>query len=182
MTARRDRSPEKIDGRVKFLLFVLGLYGIAALFDPALAMDAFGYFAVMLVKVAPVLALVFVVLLLTNIFLNPERIHRHLGRESGLKGWLYAVAAGLVISGPPYLLFPMLGELKRHGARNALLAAILYNRNVKIHFLPAIVYYFGLRYTVVLSFYIILFSLINGKLVELLIGDDSSPETGGQKG
>lgn len=45
----------------------------------------------------------------------------------------------------------MLGHLKRQGARNALLATMLYNRNVKIYFLPAIVYYFGIRYAVVPS-------------------------------
>jgi len=65
----------------------------------------------------------------------------------------------------------MFGELKKHGARTALLATILYNRNVKIHFVPAIIYYFGIRYTVVLSIYILLFSLLNGKLIELLIDE-----------
>lgn len=158
-----------LSGRLKFLLFTLALYGATALFDPALALAALKYFTVILAKVVPVLALVFVVLFLTNLFLKPERIRRHLGSESGLRGWFYAVVGGIFISGPPYVLYPMLGELQKHGARNALIATMLYNRNVKIHFLPAIIYYFGLRYTVVLSVYILLFSLVNGKLLEMLV-------------
>lgn len=165
--------PGRISGRTKFLLAVLAAYGVVALFDPAVVQDAWLYFTAMLIKVLPVLVLVFVVLLLLNLFLHPERIQQHLGTESGLKGWLYAIAAGIFISGPPYLLFPMLGQLKRHGARNALLAAMLYNRNVKIHFLPALIYYFGWPYAVTLSVYIILFSLLNGIVVEWLVKNDT---------
>lgn len=172
MKAEEQPKPKKINGRVKFLLVVLAIYGVVALFDPDVVRSAFTYFLDMLAKVIPILVLVFMVLLLLNMYLDPRKIRKHLGRESGLRGWMYAIVAGLLISGPPYLLFPMLGELKRHGARNGLLAAVLYNRNVKIHFLPAIIFYFGLRYTVVLSFCIIVFSLLNGKLVELLAGND----------
>jgi len=66
----------------------------------------------------------------------------------------------------------MLGELKKHGARNGLIAAMLYNRNVKIYFLPAIIYYFNLRYAVILSIYIILFSILNGILLEFIVSEN----------
>jgi hypothetical protein len=52
---------------------------------------------------------------------------------------------------PPYLLYPMLAEFQMHGAKNSLLAAFLYKRNVKIHFLPVMIYYFGLRYSLIVS-------------------------------
>jgi len=159
----------KLSGRMKFLLLTLGAYGATALVEPGVTLNALRYFAVMLSKVIPILLLVFVILFLTNVFLNPERIRKHLGIDSGVRGWFYAIIGGIVISGPPYVLYPMLGELKKHGARNALLATMLYNRNVKIYFLPAIIYYFGIRYAVVLSVYIILFSLLNGKCLEMLV-------------
>jgi hypothetical protein len=69
----------------------------------------------------------------------------------------------------------MLAEFRRHGVRPALLAVFLYNRNVKIPFLPVMVYYFGLRYTVVVSGLIIIFSLLNGLLLERLIGHEREP-------
>ena len=169
MTNGAPRPPRKLSGRVKFMFLMIAVYGVIALFDPAAVVNALKYFRSIILEVIPVLALVFVILFLTNAFLKPERIRKHLGADSGARGWLYAIIGGIIITGPPYILYPMLGDLQKHGARNALIAAMLYNRNVKIHFLPAMVYYFGIRYTVVLSVYIILFSVLNGKVLELLV-------------
>jgi len=168
MTNGESRPPRKLSGRVKFLCVMIAVYMVVALFDPEAVMKALSYFRSIFMEVIPVLALVFVILFLANAFLKPERIRRHLGKDSGLLGWFYAIIGGIVITGPPYIIYPMLGEMQKRGARNAFIAAMLYNRNVKIHFLPAMVYYFGLRYTVVLSVYILVFSIVNGKMLELL--------------
>ena len=162
----------KVSGRIKFLIIVLLVYLIVGLINPTLSLNALSYFVGMLPKVLPVLALVFIILFFTNMLLSPSKINKHLGKNSGVRGWLYAIAGGIFISGPPYILYPMLGELKKHGARNGLLATMLYNRNVKIYFLPAIIYYFNLRYAAILSIYIILFSILNGILLEFIVGED----------
>lgn len=160
---------KKMTGRVKFLISVLVLYGVTALFNPETVRGALAYFGIMLTKVIPVLGMVFIFLFLINLLISPGWIQTHIGAGSGIRGWFYAIIGGILISGPPYVIYPMLGELKKHGARNGILAAILYNRNVKPQFLPAMVYYFGMRYTVVLSFYIIVFSLVSGKILEVLV-------------
>jgi uncharacterized membrane protein YraQ (UPF0718 family) len=162
-------STRRLAGRYKFLLLVLALYLIAGLVDPSLVRLALIGFAAMMLRVLPLLALVFLVLFTVNLFLKPERLRRHLGAESGIRGWLWAIVAGIFISGPPYVLYPMLEDFRKQGVRSALVAVFLYNRNVKLQYLPAMVYYFGFRYTVVLSVYIILFSLISGKLVEMMV-------------
>ena len=162
----------KVSGRMKFLLIILLVYLIAGLINPTLSLNALRYFVGMLPKVLPILTLVFIILFFTNMVLSPSKINKHLGKNSGVKGWLYAIAGGIFISGPPYILYPMLGELKKHGARNGLLATMLYNRNVKIYFLPAIIYYFNLRYAVILSIYIILFSILNGILLEFVVREN----------
>jgi uncharacterized membrane protein YraQ (UPF0718 family) len=159
----------RLAGRYRFLLLVLALYLLAGLLDPGLVRLALIGFATMMLRVLPLLALVFLVLFTVNLFLKPERLRQHLGAESGLRGWLWAIIAGIFISGPPYVLYPMLEDFRKQGVRSALLAVFLYNRNVKIQYLPAMAYYFGLRYTVVLSVYIILFSIISGKLVEIMV-------------
>ncbi|MCF6289878.1 MAG: hypothetical protein L3J03_02595 [Desulfobacterales bacterium] len=158
----------------KFFLAMLAIYGVTGAIKPELAGRALVEFGQMAGKIIPILGLVFVMLFLINLLLDPAWIRRHLGRDSGWQGWLYAVVGGIFVSGPPYMLYPMLSEFRRHGARQAFLAVILYNRNVKIPFIPVLIYYFGLRYTVILSLYIILFSLANGWLVERLVG---SPRT-----
>ena len=160
---------KQLSGRVTFLICVLMLYGVMAYFNPATVKQALAYFGVMLSKVIPVLGMVFGFLFLVNFLVKPAWIKSHIGARSGARGWIYAVISGILVSGPPYIIYPMLGELKKYGARNGLLAAMLYNRNVKPHFLPAMVYYFGIKYTVILSGYIILFSLLNGKILEFFI-------------
>jgi len=156
------KAPPKLAGRWKFLLLMVGTYLLVGWLDPLLVRAALVGFRGMFFKVLPILGVVFVALLLVNLLLKPERIRKHLGKDSGAKGWLYAVLGGILISGPPYVLYPMLGEFKKHGARNALIAVFLYNRNVKIPFLPVMAYYFGLRYTVIVSGLIVCFSLLNG--------------------
>jgi len=162
---KEGKKGTKLGGRWQFLFLMLAVYIMVGLLNPNLAGKALAGFKSMFLKVVPILGLVFIALFLVNLLLNPERIKKHLGGGSGLKGWLWAVVGGILISGPPYVLYPMLGEFKKHGARNSLIAVYLYNRNVKIPFLPVMAYYFGMRYTVVVSVLIILFSLLNGILV-----------------
>ena len=160
---------KKISGPYRFLLTVLAVYALVGFVDLQLVRVAFSGFVAMLLRVLPILGIVFVFLYGINLF-GPERIRELLGRESGWKGWLIAATAGIFISGPPYLLYPMLGELRKKGVREAFIGVILYNRNVKIPFVPVMIYYFGVPYTIVLSTYIILFAFLNGKILELLLG------------
>ncbi|MDF1577825.1 MAG: hypothetical protein RQ753_05990 [Desulfurivibrionaceae bacterium] len=162
---KEEKKVAQPAGRWKFLLLMLAVYPVVGFLNPDLAGQALAGFKSMVMKVIPILGLVFIALFAVNLLLNPERIKKHLGRDSGIMGWFYAVIGGILISGPPYVLYPMLGEFKRLGVRNSLIAVYLYNRNVKIPFLPVMAYYFGLRYTVVVSVLIILFSLLNGLLV-----------------
>ena len=166
---QREGKKKSLGSRWKFFLFVAACYVVAALIDPSLVGEAFSGFAGMALKIIPILGLVFCVLFVINLTLNPDRIRKHLGANSGLKGWFFAVIGGILVSGPPYILYPMLAEFKTHGVKDSLIAVFLYNRNVKIPFLPPLVYYFGLTYTVILSAYIILFSLISGILLEKIL-------------
>ena len=166
-----SKQKPKMNNQLKFLLAVIFLYLIIALLDIGIVESALINFLVMSLKIVPVLGLVFIIMVLINLYFTKERVGKYLGSKSGIKGWLYAIISGILISGPPYTLYPLLGELKKNGMKSSLLAVVLYNRNVKIPFLPAMVYYFGLNFTIILSLYIIIFSIFNGKLVELLTKD-----------
>lgn len=166
---RKKGRPGRLPGRYLFLLLVLLLYGLVALADPPLVGQALHGFWRMFLKVIPILCFVFVLLTLFNHWLQPEMIERMLGNGSGVKGWLLAVVGGILLMGPPYVLYPLLARLRELGARDALVIVFLYNRNVKIPFLPAMIYYLGLQYSIVLSIYIILFSVLNGLCIEWLL-------------
>jgi zinc transporter ZupT len=86
--------------------------------------------------------------------------------HSGLTGWLLAVLAGVISTGPVYTWYALLAELRGKGMRIALVAVVLYARAIK---LPLLAHYFGLRYMLVLSLLIAGFSIVNGLLKERLL-------------
>ncbi|MEA1926129.1 MAG: permease [Patescibacteria group bacterium] len=163
---------QKIGGGTKFLMAVLILYAVMALSNFQFASEAFLSFLRMLVRITPILIVVFFIIAGVNFYFTPQKVKKYLGHGSGFKGWLYAVISGILVSGPPYILFPLLGELKERGMKNSLLAVFLYNRNVKIPFLPVMVFYFGLSFTVAVSVFIIFFSILNGLLLGWWVADN----------
>ncbi|MDH3359436.1 MAG: hypothetical protein OEL55_01070 [Desulfobulbaceae bacterium] len=167
-TLPNGRDKKRVSNPYRFLLVVLSAYVLIWFQRPDMVLAALHGFGGMLLRIIPILIVVFIFLFVINSF-GPERIKKLLGKESGWKGWLIAAGAGIFISGPPYLLYPMLGELRKQGVRDAFLGVILYNRNVKIPFVPVMVYYFGATYTLILSSYILLFAFLNGKILELLL-------------
>jgi len=162
----------KINTSQKFLLGVLLFYFFVFIFYPSLFFSSLKDFFSILFRIAPLLGIVFGAIFLVNLFVKQKNIQKHFGKDSGIRGWIYAIIAGILISGPPYILYPFLGELKKQGAKNSLLAVFLYNRNVKIPFFPVMVYYFGMKYTIIVSSLIVLFSILNGLLIDILLKDN----------
>lgn len=156
---------KKIPGGLKFLCMVCIVYLIVFLFNKELFnLATFQTFS-MFMKILPLLVFVFLIMVVVNLFIESGKIKKHLGESSGAKGWINATIAGILISGPPYILYPLLKELKSGGMKDSLLAVFLFNRNVKIPFVPVMIVYFGLVYTIVISVYIIVFSIFNGILI-----------------
>lgn len=112
----------------------------------------------------------FFIIFIINFFLKPETVKRHLGQSSGAKGWIYAYLGSIFVSSPPYVVFPMLKELKEHGMKYSLIAVFMNNRNVQPPFLPVMAHYFGWVFTIVISVYIMIFAIFNaivlGKIMD----------------
>lgn len=144
------------------------IYVIVAFLNRNLALTGLEDTGKMFLRLIPVLMLVLVIMFVINRFVHTDRVRKHFGEESGWKGWLWSVITGILISGPPYVLFPLLEDMKKKGTKSSLIAVFLYNRNVKIPFFPVMVYYFGWVFTVIISFYIIFFSFLSGWLIQWL--------------
>lgn len=156
-------------GGIRFLLIVLCLYTVAWFVDVEKMLAAAGFSLNLLYQMLPVLLLVFVLMFAANLLVKPAWIKAHLGRDSGLKGWLIAIVGGILSVGSIYPWFALLRDFKAKGMRPALMAVFLYNRAVKLPLLPLLIQYFGLTYTVLLAAYMILFSLLGGVLLEKLL-------------
>ena len=150
-----------------FLLIVVLIYVIIYLINPGYAKNSFSNFINTVLKIFPVLVFVFAIMFFVNYFFRPEKIKKHIGHESGIKGWIYTLFVGMFVPmGPPYVVFPLLRDLKKQGMREALIVAFLYSRNLQVFFLIVMVHYFGMLFTMIVAFYVFIFSILSGILIE----------------
>ena len=157
---------EKLGSGWLFLSAIIVIYLSLAFLNFKLFEGSLLNFASLLAKVLPVLGLVFVLIFIFNLFVEPKTLTKYLGSSSGIAGWLIAIAGGIISTGPIYMWYPFLADLREKGARKALVAAFLYARAVKLPLLPLMIYYFGVSFTVIICSYLAVFSVINGGLVE----------------
>ncbi len=162
-------------GWLFFLATVLSTL-ILALVRPQAVIHAIPFFLSLVGRIWPVLIFVFGLLFVSNLLLSPQFVKRSMGRASGRRGWLIAIVGGILSSGPIYLWYPLLRELRKHGMRPALAAAFLYNRSVKPALLPLLIYYFGWGLTLILTIYMVVFSIVQGLLVERAVHEAGDGE------
>ena len=168
----KKRSDKKARGGLLFLMLVTASYGIALLLDARLAVDALELAGKLLYQLIPILLLVVVLIFISNLLIQPDLVRSHVGKESGVKGWMLAVIGGILSVGPVYPWYALLKDLREKGMRTALIAVFLYNRGIKLPLLPLMIHYFGLTFTLVLAGYLTLFSLISGPIMEKLVDSD----------
>ena len=164
-----NQLKEKISFAWLFCFLMIIIFALVLLFNPTIGKEAWQYFIGLIKKIAPLLLIIFALLFILNLALQPKTIIKYLGGKSGVKGWLIAIIGGILSSGPIYLWYPLLADLKEMGTRNGLIATFIYNRAIKIPFMPILVFYFGWPFTIVLTFYLLIFSVINGLLVEKIL-------------
>ena len=162
------------NGAWYFLAGMVIVYLFIFLLSPADFIGIAQLLLTLLEKLIPALASVYALVFFINLFLKPKKIARHLGKESGVKGLLIATTAGILSAGPIYAWYPLLADLREKGMTSKLTTVFLYNRAVKIPLLPMTIYYFGLRFTITLTVLMIAFSVLNGWLVENIVGSETN--------
>ncbi|HHB76784.1 MAG TPA: permease [Desulfobulbus sp.] len=145
-----------------FFLVVLLLYGVLFLINSTTTQPALLKSVHILVRILPIFVVVILFTALLNYFLQPRQIAGYLGRESGYMGWLWALAGGVISHGPMYAWYPLLENLRSNGMRDELIVVFFASRTIKIPLLPIMIDHFGLKFTVVLSFYILIGALLQG--------------------
>ena len=167
-----SRGDKSFAFRGKYLLLVvLAAYGVLFVLNPEAAMAALQKSGAVAARILPIIAGVILFTALLNYFLRPKEVVRHLGKKSGFRAWAWALAAGIISHGPMYIWYPTLEDLRRHGMRDGLIVTIFAARVIKVPPLPLMIGYFGLNFTLILSFYILAGALIQGWLMEKLEPD-----------
>ena len=160
---------KKKNGRWIFLWSVLIIFGVISVFSGEKAFLIIKMFGRLLLQIMPVFALIYLLIVLLNYFIDDKALKKHLGENSGVKGWLITIGAGIISVGPVYMWYPLLKELQKGGVSHKYIASFLYNRGIKLQWLPMLIFYFGLRYSVILLLVMAAFSIPQGLITEKLI-------------
>lgn len=151
-------------------ILVVLIYGAVLLFNPDKAMPILTAFVKVLKQIAPNLLIVYAILVLTNMYVNNKKIRKHMGDDAGYKGWMISIIAGIISMGSIYVWYPLLKDLKDKGVKDKFIATFLYNRGIKLQWLPILLLYFGWVYSITLVIVMIVVSVfqgvITGKLIE----------------
>jgi len=158
-----------IEGKWLLFIFVIMLYGGLAFVDFFLFQETLLFFWDTFLQIIPIIIFVFFLMFLFNLFVSTDVLVKHLGSGEKIRGWIIAIVSGIVSSGPIYMWFPLLSDMREKGVHDTFLTTFLYSRAIKIPLLPMMVYYFGLAFTIIFTGYILIFSIINGIVVSFIL-------------
>ena len=152
-----------------FPVCVLVCYGILYAIDPNKALMALKISCNLLLYIALPLALVFVIMLMLNLFVKPAQIVRLFGKGLSIRGVALSVVTGIISTGPIYAWYPLLKNLREKGAGTGPIAIFLYSRAVKPFLLPVMIAYFGWVYVVILTVLTVFASIAIGYFMSVFM-------------
>ncbi|MEA3430891.1 MAG: hypothetical protein U9R08_06455 [Nanoarchaeota archaeon] len=164
----KQESKPKGKGAWLFLGFIIIIYLGFLIFNKDIFFNSITFFYNLLIKILPIFILIFVLMFLTNQYITPEFIKRHLA-EKGIKKWIFVILGGILSDGPIYMWYPLLADFRDKGLNNGLIACFLYNRAIKIPLIPIAIFYFGWQYILLLTIVMVAVSVLQGKIINKLI-------------
>jgi uncharacterized membrane protein YraQ (UPF0718 family) len=159
---------KQIPGSWYFLIIMVFTYLILLTMEQNLFLSSIKFFYKIVLKMVPIFILVFILMTLSNYFITPNFIMKHL-RERKIKKWFFIILGGILSSGPIYMWYPLLADLRTKGLDYGLIACFLYNRAIKIPMLPLMIFYFSLKYVIVLTIVMVFVSIIQGIMINKLM-------------
>jgi len=159
----------KISGSWYFLITVVLIHFLFSIFSKEIFLDSLVLFYELIYRIVPIFIFIFIFMTLSNYFITPKFIIKHL-KKKGIKKWIFMIAGGILSSGPIYMWYPLLSDLKDKGLSYGLITCFLYNRAIKIPLLPLAIIYFSWQYLFVLTIVMIFVSIVQGILIDKLMG------------
>ena len=151
-----------------FLIAVIIFYFILFLVNKKYFIKSGTFFINILKTIIPSFIIVFILLIIINYFITSKHIVKYF-KEKSIKKWFFVLIGSIISTGPPFIWYPLLKEAKEKGVSYGIIACFIYARSIKIHFLPIIVLYFGIRYTLILTTLIIIMAVVQGVLIDKIM-------------
>jgi len=161
-----EKTPKKSNkSSWYFLRAVVLIYFVVYITNPAQAFSALEFSYTLALKLIPVFAFVFIFMVIVDLVLTPARIVKYIGEEAGIKKWIFIIIGGILSTGPVYMWYPLLADLQKKGVSDGLLATFLYNRAIKLQYLPLLVVYFSWTFIVLMTLLMIAGSVAQGMFI-----------------
>jgi len=154
----------KIPGSWMFLVVSIIAYIILFIFNENSFYISLENFNEIIVKILPIFVMIFILMALSNYFITEKFILKHL-TDKGIKKWIFVIIGGILSSGPIYMWYPLLANLKKKGLSYGLIGCFLYNRAIKIPLIPVAILYFSWQYIFILMTVMVVISIIQGILI-----------------
>jgi len=154
---------------LKLLIIVIISYVLLFFIDYSKFKDSLEKVNEILIILLPIFIFIIILTALINYFLKPKQILKHFGEDSGKAGLFYSIVGGILSHGPMYAWYGMLEDMRKQGLKDGLITVFLYSRAVKLPLLPLMIAIFGLSYTIVINIYIIIFAIIQGKIIDKIM-------------
>ncbi len=150
-----------------FLLCVLILYFVFFIFAPDWWIRTLQKFLVALKWIIPVLFFVYFFIFFFNLIVNNTKIKEKLKISSNFFKYIISVFGWIISTGPVYLWFPFLKQLKEYWLNNWHITSFIYARAIKIPMFPLMIWYFWLFYTIVFNSFLLISAFLIGPLLNL---------------
>jgi len=129
---------------IGYLLLTLGSFAFG--FDPG--KEVFSNFTDFFIEMLTFIPFLFVIVGLFDVWFPKDKVERHIGRESGIKGILVMIVLAMMQAGPLYGAFPVAYVLYKKGAsiKNIFIYLGAFS-SLKIPMLGMEIGYLGIRFT-----------------------------------
>jgi len=154
-----------------FLGIVLIIYIVLGIYNSSDTVEAIKYSINLFKTIIPVLLLVLVFMFLFNL-IDEKKLKGIIEKSPKSIQYFIMTLLGTVSHGPIYAWYPLMKTFHGKGVNYGPIASFLYSRGIKLAMLPSLIAYFGLKYTIILTFNMVVFAIIIGLSVDLLIRDN----------
>jgi len=159
----------KIGGMGIFLGLVIILYLITLIINPNKFILSLNNSIKLFLSLTWIFIMIFLLMIIIDLFINKNKINKFFNKKNNLFSWFFIIIAGIISTGPIYMWYPIIGELKEKGMPIKYQVAFLYNRSIKIPLIYPMIEIFSSKVVITLLIVMIIFSIINGYIVELIL-------------
>ena len=151
-----------------FLIAIIFVYIVLLFINYDLFASSLNFFFNLIIRIIPIFIIISVLMIITNYFITPKLITKYF-KAPGIKKWIFIVIGGILSTGPIYMWYPLLAELREKGLNYGFIATFLYSRAIKIPLLPIIIFYFSLKYVIILTIVMIVISIVQGITINKIL-------------